>query len=208
VLDWRATPEERRERLPGDDLVPEARGGATHAITIRVPAAHLWPWLVQIGCDRAGFYSYDRLDNAGRPSADGILPEFQDTKVGNVLPSRPGSPHGFEVLQMEPPRLFLLGAFLRVPALSNLPWEGSRPRAYVRSTWLFLLREQGNATRLVVRVRGILRPAWLGLVANTLMAPAHLVMQRKQLLNLRRRAERLAGTDQYQSEHRASRSHP
>jgi hypothetical protein len=205
VLDWRATPEERRERLPGDDLVPEVRGGATHAITIRVPAADIWPWLVQMGCDRAGFYSYDRLDNAGRPSADRILPEFQETKVGDVLPSRPGSSHGFEVLRMESPRLFLLGAFLRVPGFSSLPWEGSRPHAYLRSTWLFLLREQGDATRLVVRVRTILRPAWLGLVVNTLMAPAHLVMQRKQLLNLRRRAERLARTDPCQSEHRASR---
>ncbi len=102
MLDWRSTPKERRERLPGDDLVSEARGGVTHAITIRAAAEHIWPWLVQMGCDRAGFYSYDRLDNAGRPSAEHILPEFQDTRVGDVLPSRAGSSHGFEVLQIGP----------------------------------------------------------------------------------------------------------
>ena len=67
-------------------------------------------------------------------------------------------------------------------------------QGYVRSTWLFLFREQYNTTRLLVRVRGIIRPAWLGLIVNTLMAPAHVVMQRKQLLNLRRRAELLERT--------------
>lgn len=195
MLDWRATPQERRERLPGDDLVPEARGGTTHAITIRATAADVWPWLVQMGCDRAGFYSYDRLDNGGRPSAERILPELQGTKVGDVLPSRPGSPHGFEVLQMDPPRLLLLGTYLRLPGSTNLVWDAERPRAYVRGTWLFLLREQGDTTRLVVRVRGILRPRWLGLVVNSFMDPAHVVMQRKQLLNLRRRAEQRPPTD-------------
>ena len=195
MLDWRATPLERREQFPGDDLIPEARGGATHAITIRARAADIWPWLVQLGCDRAGFYSYDRLDNAGRANAHRIIPEFQNTKVGDVVPSRPGSPNGFEVLRMEPPRILLLGAFLRVPGFSNQPWEGQRPRAYVRSSWLFLLREQRDATRLVVRVRGMIRPAWLGLIVNAPMAPAHVVMQRKQLLNLRCRAEQLARTD-------------
>ena len=203
MLDWRATPRELRERLPGDELVPETRGGSTHAISIRAPAADIWPWLVQMGCDRAGFYSYDRVDNAGRPSSERILPELQNTKAGDVLPSRPGSPHGFEVLQMEPPRLFLLGAFLRVPGFANLPWEGPRPPAYIRSTWLFLLREQNDATRLVVRVRGILRPAWLGIIVNPLMAPVHLVMQRKQLLNLRHRAERRARNASCASTHRA-----
>jgi proline iminopeptidase len=193
MLDWRATRQERREELPGDDLVPEARGDSTHAITIRATPADIWPWLVQMGCDRAGFYSHDRLDNGGRASAERILPEFQDTKVGDVLPSRPGSSDGFEVLRMEAPRLLVLGAFLRIPRVSTLAWDGARPRAYIRSTWAFLLREQRDTTRLVVRVRGILRPPWLGLVVNSVMAPAHVVMQRKQLLNLRERIERADG---------------
>lgn len=189
MFDWRATPQERRQQLPGDDLVPEARGDSTHAITLRATAQEVWPWLVQLGCDRAGFYSYDRLDNGGRPSARRIIPELQHTQVGDILPSRPGSHSGFEVLQLQEPRIFLLGAFLRLPGGSNLPWDGERPHAYVRGTWLFLLREQAETTRLLVRVRGIVRPAWLGLLVNAAMAPAHIVMQRKQLLNLRRRVE-------------------
>lgn len=189
MFDWRATPQERHERLPEDDLVPEARGDSTHAITMRATAEEVWPWLMQLGCDRAGFYSYDRLDNGGRPSARRIIPELQGTKVGDILPSRPGSHSGFQVLQLEEPRVFLLGAFLRLPGGSNLPWDGERPYAYVRGTWLFLLREQAETTRLLVRARGIVRPAWLGLLVNAVMAPVHIVMQRKQLLNLRHRIE-------------------
>ena len=191
MFDWRATLEERLKELPGDRLVPEANGSSTHGITIRAPADHVRLWLVQMGCDRAGYYSYDRLDNGGQPSADRILPKFQGTKVGDILASRPGSRIGFEVMRMEPERVFLLGAYLRVPGFVNLPWDEGRPRAYIRSTWLFLLSAQDGHTRLVVRVRGIVRPWWPGLVINSLMGPAHVVMQRKKLLNLRRRAGEL-----------------
>lgn len=185
----RATRKERRELLPGDDRIPESRGSSTHAITIQSKALDVWPWLVQMGCNRAGFYSYDRLDNAGRPSAEHIVPELQSINVGDILPSRPGSVNGFEVLQLEPPRLLLLGAYLQIPGFSNLPWDQSRPRAYLRSTWLFFLREKPSETRLVVRARGIVRPWWLGIIVNSVMSPAHVVMQRKQLLNLRHRVE-------------------
>ncbi len=189
MLDWRATHKERREKLPGDELVPDSRGSSTHAITIQAKALEIWPWLVQMGCDRAGFYSYDRLDNAGRPSSECIVPELQRITVGDILPSRPGSPNGFEILRMEPPRMLLLGAYLQIPGFSNLSWNGPRPRGYIRSTWLFLLRENPNETRLVVRARAIVRPWWLGIIVNSVMSPAHVVMQRKQLLNLRRRVE-------------------
>lgn len=194
MFDWRATAEERAAELPGDDLIPETRRSSTHGIQIAAPPPHIWPWLVQMGCDRAGFYSYDRLDNGGQASADRILPELQGIRVGDVLPSRPGSAHGFEVLRLEPYSLFLLGAFLRIPQLEGLPWDASRPEAYVRATWAFVLREQagGAATRLVVRARSIIRPRWLGLLVNAVMGPAHIVMQRKQLLTLRARAARPA----------------
>ena len=191
VLDWLATKNERREKLPGDDLVSEARGSSTHAIAIDATSDDVWPWLVQMGCDRAGFYSYDLLDNAGRRSATRIVPEFQNISVGDILPSRPGSPNGFEVLRLEKPTMLLLGAYLRVPGFSNLAWHEPRPAAHIRSTWLFLLREQQNQTRLLVRARGIIHPWWLRIMINSLMVPTHIVMQRKQLLNLRGRAERL-----------------
>ena len=189
---WRATKKERKQPLPGDDLIPDARGSSTHAISIRATAKHVWPWLVQLGCGRAGWYSYDRLDNGGTPSAQEILPEFQSLQVGDVLPSRPNSPDGFQVLLIESPNLLVLGAYFNLKGLQNLPWEQARPRAFLRCTWVFLLRSVGeNRTRLLVRVRGIWRPTVLHYSINILTAPAHVIMQRRQLLNLKIRAERL-----------------
>ena len=84
-----ATAAERRAPMPGDELVP---GGvvATHAITIGAPPAAVWPWLVQMGCDRAGWYAVDRLDNGGRRSADAIVPELQGLAAGDRVPGWPG----------------------------------------------------------------------------------------------------------------------
>jgi proline iminopeptidase len=191
MFDWRATKNERRLPLPGDDLLPEARGSSTHAISIRATAERVWPWLVQMGCGRAGWYSHDWLDNGGKPSAQRILPEFQSLEVGDILPSRPNRPDGFQVLVIESPKLLVLGAYFNLRRLRSLPWEQARPRAYLRSTWLFLLRSAGeNRTRLLVRVRGIWHPAILHYSINPLTAPAHVIMQRRQLLNLKIRTER------------------
>jgi hypothetical protein len=70
----RATPEEVRRTLPGDEVIPHPISSQTHAITIDVPPDKVWPWLVQMGCGRAGWYSYDLLDNGGRHSATTINP--------------------------------------------------------------------------------------------------------------------------------------
>jgi proline iminopeptidase len=77
LLRWGATHEEVETPFPGAELIPGGRRGATMAVTIDAPPARVWPWLVQMGCDRAGWYSWDRLDNAGRPSAEHIIPEWQ-----------------------------------------------------------------------------------------------------------------------------------
>ena len=69
---------EAQRSLPGDELVADAKIGWTHAITIHARPGEIWPWLVQMGCRRAGWYSYDGLDNGGAPSADRIIPEFPD----------------------------------------------------------------------------------------------------------------------------------
>lgn len=187
---WQATDIERRMSLIGDGLVPGAASCATHAVTIRASAAAVWPWLVQMGCGRAGWYSYDLLDNGGVPSAEAILPEFQHTRAGDVMPSRPGGSEGFEVLRLEAPHVMVLGAHFRLPRAEALPWRSPSPEAYLRSTWAFVLREQGSATRLVVRVKGIWQPRWAERLAGAIMTPTHTVMQRRQLLNLKARAER------------------
>ncbi len=105
------------------------------------------------------------------------------------MPSRPGSTDGFEVLRLEAPRLLLLGAYLRLPELRGLPWDSARPKAFMRSTWGFYLRETEPGTRLIVRVRTVFQPTWVGRLANAVMGLAHVVMQRKQLLNIRARVE-------------------
>ena len=72
--------------MPGDDLVPQAQFQCTRAVTIHAPRVLVWPWLVQVGCLRAGFYADDLLDNLGHPSAQTILPEFQTLEVGQWVP--------------------------------------------------------------------------------------------------------------------------
>ena len=83
-LRWGATADEAHGLLPGDALLPVPRFEATRAITIDASPEAVWPWLVQIGRGRAGFYAYDRLDNAGVPSAEEILPEHQHVAVGDL----------------------------------------------------------------------------------------------------------------------------
>jgi hypothetical protein len=81
-LGWGATPGEQDADLPGDELFPRAQYRSTRAISIQARPEEVWPWLVQVGCGRAGFYSHDLLDNLARPSATTILPAFQHLEVG------------------------------------------------------------------------------------------------------------------------------
>jgi hypothetical protein len=80
---WGATDEEVRGQMPGDDLPPTASFNATRAITIKAAPQRVWPWIVQIGYDRAGFYSYDLFDHGARPSSRRLVPEFQYPMVGD-----------------------------------------------------------------------------------------------------------------------------
>ena len=187
---WHATRAERRRPLPGDELTEGVADSDTHGVTIGAPPESVWPWLVQMGCDRGGWYSWDRLDNAGRRSTDQILPELQNTAVGDVLPSRPGHREAFVVLELASPRYLVLGAYFRYPELSQLGWNEPPPARFTRATWVFVLEPlEGSRTRLLVRARGVNRPWWLNLLLAAVFGPAHVIMQRKQLLNLQARAE-------------------
>ncbi len=191
MTNWDATDTERIMPLPGDDLIPGGRGGATMATTIDAPPAAVWPWLLQMGCDRAGFYSWDRLDNGGRPSADRIHPEWQDVTVGSRLSCVPDGSAWFDVALIEHERTFVLRSSLALP--SGHPFNPALrpPRAFNDSTWGFHLRSIGDgATRLLVRGWHVGRPRGVIEVGNWLFwEPAHWVMQTKQFAELRRRAE-------------------
>lgn len=181
----RADRGERTRSLPGDDFIPAPFGSVTHAITIARGPEAVWPWLVQMGAGtRAGWYSYDALDNGRRPSASRLIAELQHIEVGTVFPAAPGVQDAFKVLAFEPVRSLVLG------------WTDPEGRPIV--TWSFLLeRRPGNETRLVVRVRGGQAYRFLRLPAFLswpVIRVVHFVMQRKQLLSIAQRAENSKAT--------------
>jgi hypothetical protein len=191
-LKWGATREEARRRLPGDELVPEAKLIATHAVTIRATPEAVWPWLIQMGQGRGGLYSYDWLENLfglGIHSADRILPEFQNLEVGDILPL---APEGFgpRVAALEPCRALVLhGDSRRDPQAA--PLRKVRPGDYVGVSWVFVLDETAEgSTRLLERLRLDWNRSLRNMLFNrVLLEPASFVMERKMLLGIKRRAE-------------------
>jgi hypothetical protein len=178
---------ENERPLEGDDLLPDAAAQMTDAVTIRAKPEAIWPWLVQMGCRRAGWYSYDLLDNAGIESAREIRPELQNVKVGDILPATPRGEDGFEVLRVDPPRALILGGLFDPLSSSQLPFASPRPERYWHVSWAFVLEPLDGCTRLLVRARAAfsarerLHAAWI--------RPVHHFMERAQLRRLAARAE-------------------
>ena len=174
----RATAEERSRALPGDDLLTAPTGRATrvasltNAISIKRPPHEVWPWIAQMGAgSRGGWYSYDFLDNRGHRSATQIVPEWQHLENGMLFPALPGATDGFTVAAFEPDRYLTL--------------EVKAPDGTRLVTWTFVLEPIGaQSTRLIVRARG--SAGWFG---RLIIPLEHFIMQRKQLLNIGRRAE-------------------
>jgi hypothetical protein len=169
-LTWGATPGEVSRPLPSDELVKHPTFNATRAITIAAPPKAVWPWLVQAGVTRAGWYSYDLLDNLGHRSARRIIPELQHLAVGDVVPMSPDGKRGMRVHSLDAPH--------------SLVW--GEPGG---TTWAWQLDEtEDGATRLVTRVRSQYK--WLSpsIAFSVLLEFGDIWMMRKMLLNLRERA--------------------
>lgn len=174
----RATREEKIRALPGDERIPEAIDTLTYGVTIQRAPRDVWPWVAQMGAgSRAGWYSYDWLDNGRQPSAMRIMPELQHPTVGTVFPALPGMKDAFVLLAIEPERALVLGA----PASTEV-------------TWAFHLAEvEPSVTRLLVRARGGPGYRFHGLplpLTKVAVRMVHFIMQRKQLLGIASRAER------------------
>ncbi len=181
-----------RRPLPGDELLPEAKAILTLGITIAARPDVIWPFLVQMGAQRAGWYSYDSLDNGGRESAWDVLPELQSLEVGQILAARPEGEDGYEVLAIEPERALVLGGLYDVEGQKQLAFSAERPSTFWQVTWAFVLVPLGeNETRLLVRARSDFAPPSMKWKAAW-MAPVHHFMEREQLRNIRARAERRA----------------
>jgi hypothetical protein len=182
--------------MPGDDIVPRPQFVITHAITIEAPASAVWPWLVQMGWHRGGWYTARWVDEflfpANRASADHIVEEFQDLQVGDFIPDGPPETEcGFMVEQLASPRLLVLHSTSHLP----LEWRrcGKEP---VDWTWVFNVvpAEDDGRGRLIFRWRAATRPRWLTLIIWTAIVPADFLMSRDMLRGIKRRAERLDRT--------------
>ena len=173
---WGATDEEVSMELPGDELIPDG-GSVTRAIGIDSPPGDVWPWLVQLGFGRAGWYSYDWIDNDGHPSADVIVPEYQNLDVGDRILMMPDM--GFEVLSIDP----------EASIVSKLE-DGT-------TSWcLALLPQEDGSTRLLTRWRnkwGKITAANAILIALT--DPGTFIMEQKMLREIRKRAENFNRSD-------------
>jgi hypothetical protein len=181
----RPTATELTRVLPGDDLIAQPGGALTHAITIAQPPARVWPWLVQMGAGRAGWYSYDWIDNGRRTSAWRIAPELQAPTIGTLFPAVPGRQDGFRLLAQQPNRFLTLG----------FPGPDGRPLV----SWTFLLDPIGDAaTRLIVRARGGQGYRFHGMpkgISVPMVRLVHFLMERKQLLGVAARVERESERD-------------
>jgi hypothetical protein len=193
-LRWGATDEDVRKSLPGDELVAHPTLESTRALTIRAPAEEVWRWLVQLGQDRGGFYSYDRLENlagADIHTVDQIVQEMQHLKVGDFVPMAPVEwsvpTGGFTVVRIEPERAIVWRQGWPKD-LDNL----SPSEAQARGTWAFILEKvDEGTTRLILRERSGHRPHMRDVVLNYLfMERQHFIMERRMLLGIKERAER------------------
>jgi hypothetical protein len=162
--------------MPGDEIVADASINTTRAITIQAPPEMVWPWIVQLGYGRAGFYTYDALDNACRVSADHILQEFQHPQVGDWMPM---------AKTINETTAFKVGAF---ETNEWLLWE--KPD----STWAWKLTPIGTgSTRLALRLKQRYQrgaPA-MALITFVLFEFGDFPMMRRLLRGIRSRAERM-----------------
>jgi hypothetical protein len=174
VLTWGASDAETESRLPGDELLDDPGGVSTRAIEIGAPTSAVWPWIAQMGpSPRGGAYTYDWIENLlglNMHSADTVLPEFQHPEVGDVFAL---GANRMRLERVEPERV--------------LAWR-SQDGKWV---WTFVLNQTNGTTRLISRNRFRL-PRRVDRIGMLAMEPASLLMERKMLLGIKQRAERLA----------------
>jgi hypothetical protein len=188
LLTWGATHDEATGAYPGDELIPDPAHSSTMATTLPAPPERVWPWLAQMGYDRAGWYSWDKLDHGGKPSADRIVPEWQHLHEGQRLNSMAHGRDWVTVAVLEPGRTLVLRSVYEVPSFRTVdPRSGPVPRGCMDSIWGFHLRPApGGGTRLVIRKRGR-GPRAVTWPVGLLFDPLHCIMQTRQFHNLRAR---------------------
>jgi hypothetical protein len=174
-LNWGAKDQEIKRSMSGDDIVEKPSFNATRAVTIQAPAEDIYPWIVQMGVNRAGWYSYDLLDNLAKPSAEVILPEHQNVLVGTLIPMSPDGKQGMWVKDFKDNQWMLW-------------WDKIGD-----SSWAWGIYPEGEAySRLITRVR--VKYRWLSptILFNLIIEFFDIVMMIKCMKGIKRRAETLS----------------
>jgi hypothetical protein len=173
-LHWGATGEELARSMPGDGTIANPSFNATRGVTIHAPVEAIYPWIVQIGMNRAGWYSYDLLDNLGRPSADRLLPEHQKIYTGQLIPMSPDGKYGIYVKEFKENEWVL--------------WHDKEGD----TTWFWGIYPDGEKqSRLITRVQMKYRWLTAGAIFNLLIEFGDLIMMRKCMLGIKTRAEKM-----------------
>jgi hypothetical protein len=187
-----STPAERATRLLGDDIVRQPQVVTDHAIDIDAPPDCVWPWLVQMGWHRAGWYTARWVDRLlfplNWPSANRIIPGLQDIRIGDFIPDgAPETKCGLIVERLEPGRAMALHSTSHLP----VSW---RDKASLDWSWVFVLRpvHGGQRTRFHFRSRWVTSPAWMTLFGWLVIVPADFLMSHDMLHGVKERAEALA----------------
>ena len=202
---------EFNKTFPGDELIPNPRKIITHSVTINAPPENIWPWLIQLGAGRAGWYSYDKIDNGGVPSARKIIPELQHIEAGNIMPAVPKSEDSFLVWEVDPFKTLIL--VVPIMAASEERDVLKRMKSPLRVSWILHLEPvQSGITKLISH--GRISPDWLYSVSDSptklfieqvyklfskmpwpLMQPfalaGHYIMESRMLKGIKWRAERV-----------------
>lgn len=176
---WGATGEEVERRLPYDDLVRNPTWNSTRVVTVEATPEQIWPWLVQVGWGRAGYYGYDLIDNGGKPSAWEILPEHQHLEIGTKFPMSPWT--AMYCRDFEEPRWLLL-------RMGDEDGKGD-----IGSFLYYLDPIDHRHTRLMIRMRD--KYQWFNppiLAMQLAVDVGDIFFQWKHLLGIKARAERMA----------------
>ncbi|MBK9013811.1 MAG: SRPBCC family protein [Saprospiraceae bacterium] len=171
-------PDEEDITLPGDEIIPDTKYSITHQVAIEAPVSIVWRYLMQLGCDRAGWYSIDLLDHDGIPSVDYLRPEWTDRQSGDRISATLTQDSFFEVYQVEKEKHFVIGGVSEKAHGILSPFK---------MTWAFVLEPIGeDATRLIVRAKMKSSPVWAEwLAGNLIYPPVHGLMSGVQLKTIK-----------------------
>lgn len=187
---WGMSRAEALGSFPGDDCVPEPMWSWTHAVEIDARVDQVWPWVAQIGQDKAGFYSYQWLENLAGCNicnADAIHPEWTELRVGDAFRLHPSAPP-LRIARVEPGRYFVV----RDDATAS-PEANTHPERWVHVSWLFMVESIGyGRSRLISRYRVAYDRSWQTrlLFGAWTIESIGFVMDRRMLRGVKRRAER------------------